>query len=504
MSKEMQMRTNRMLVLIGGLFLIIGSRLPWISAPVLYGVGGPDVEALEIGWGDSGYITGGIGLILLLVGIFWKGRTGKRYSIPGVILAALPLIMIIGGFSRILEIDPDAGFLSATDVGIYVTLIGALLAFAGGVSRTSVKQVKQSTILLIIVIPSGLMLALYLGLGYVRTASPPLEPITPHAVAADAQPVVIDTDMAADDWLAILYLLGRSDVDVQAITVTGAGEAHCSPGTRNALDLVALAGRPEIPVACGRETPLEGDHAFPIAWRDRYDDLLGLTLPENRVGTSSESAVELLTRIIGGSPQKVHLITLGPLTNVGEALEAEPGLVMNLEMITVMGGAVKVPGSVGASSNIENEVAGWNFYVDPRAAAEVFDSGAPVTLVPLDATNYVPLTLEFISRLERDRTTSVAEFVYRVLAEQAEFLNLREGNVRSGEYYFWDSLAAAIAIEGGLATFQEIPLIVVEEEGPEIGRTLESERGTIIRVAMTADRERFEALFLDAVNGRLP
>jgi pyrimidine-specific ribonucleoside hydrolase len=265
-----------------------------------------------------------------------------------------------------------------------------------------------------------------------------------------------------------------------------------------------LAGRPEIPVACGREAPLEGDHAFPTEWRERVDDLLGLTLPENSRETSSESAVELLTRIIQGSPQKVHLITLGPLTNVGEVLEAEPGLVMNLEMITVMGGAVEVAGNVGSSSNIENEVAEWNIYVDPRAAAEVFGSGAPITLVPLDATNYAPVTMEFYRRLERDRTTSVAEFVYRVLAAQVKFLNLREENVSSGSYYFWDPLAAAIATEEGLGTFQEISLIVVEEEGAESGRTLESERGIIMRVAMKADRERFEALFLDAVNGRLP
>jgi inosine-uridine nucleoside N-ribohydrolase len=333
--------------------------------------------------------------------------------------------------------------------------------------------------------------------GCVRTEYPPLEPITPHAVAANAQPVVIDTDMAADDWLAILYLLGRSDVDVQAITVTGTGEAHCSAGTRNARNLVALAGRPEIPVACGREAPLQGDHAFPTQWRQRVDDLLGLTLPENRREASGESADELLTRIIQGSPQKVHLITLGPLTNVGEVLEVEPGLVKNLEMITVMGGAVAVAGNVGSSSNIENELSGWNFYVDPRAAAEVFGSGAPITLVPLDATNYAPVTMEFYSRLERDRTTSVAEFVYRVLAAQEEY-------VRLGSYYFWDPLAAAIATEEGLGTFQEISLIVVEEVGAESGRTLESEGGIIMRVAKKADRDRFEALFLDAVNGRLP
>ena len=294
------------------------------------------------------------------------------------------------------------------------------------------------------VLLSGLLLALLPGCA--STTSPSLEPITPHAAAADAQPFVIDTDMAADDWLAILYLLGRSDVDVKAITVTGAGEAHCAAGTRNALNLAALAGRPEIPVACGREAPLEGDHAFPREWRQRVDDLLGLTLPENSTETSGESAVALLTSILQRSPHKVHLIALGPLTNVGELLEAEPGLVMNLEMITVMGGAVAVAGNVGSSSNIENEAAEWNIYVDPRAAALVFGSGAPITLVPLDATNDVPLTMAFYRSLESDRTTSVAEFVYRVLAAQEE-------NVRSGWYYFWDPLAATIATEEGLGTF---------------------------------------------------
>lgn len=340
-------------------------------------------------------------------------------------------------------------------------------------------------------------LTLVMFFGCARTASPSLEPITPHAVAANAQPVVIDTDMAADGWLAILYLLGRSDVDIQAIAVTGAGEAHCSAGTRNALDLVALAGWPDIPVACGREMPLQGNHTFPKEWRERVDGLLGLRLPENSRGVSSESAVEMLARIIQGSPQKVHLIVLGPLTNVGEALEAEPALATNLEMITVMGGAVRVAGNVGSSSNIKNEVSEWNIYVDPQAAAQVFGSGAPITLVPLDATNYAPLTMDFYRRLERDRTTSVAEFVYRVLAAQ-------EDNVRSGWYYFWDPLAAAIATEEGLSAFREIPLVVVEGEGPESGRTLESENGFIVRVAMTADRDRFESLFLDAVNGRLP
>lgn len=328
-------------------------------------------------------------------------------------------------------------------------------------------------------------------------ASKPLEPMTPHPVAADAQPMVIDTDMAADDWLAILYLLGRSDVDVKAITVTGTGEAHCLAGTRNALDLAVLAGRPEIPVACGRETPLEGDHTFPISWRESVDNLLGLSLPENTNGPSSESAVELLTQIVRESPRKVHIVALGPLTNVAEALEAEPSLVDNLQMITIMGGAVHVPGNVGPSSDIENDVAEWNIYVDPHAAAVVFRSGAPITLVPLDATNYVPLTMDFYKRLKKDRTTPVAEFAYRVLTQN-------EDVVHSGWYYFWDQVTAAIATDESLATFQELTLTVVEEEGPESGRTLASDAGHSVRVAMTADQARFEMLVLDKLNGRLP
>ncbi len=134
------MRTNRLLVLIGGLILILGSRLPWMSVPVLFGVEGPTFEAIEIGWEDNGFITAGIGIILLLVAMFWRGRIGRRYSIPGTILAFLAVLVVIGCFYRIIEIDPGAGILAATDVGIFVTLIGALVAFVGALYRTPMNQ----------------------------------------------------------------------------------------------------------------------------------------------------------------------------------------------------------------------------------------------------------------------------------------------------------------------------------------------------------------------------
>ena len=139
------MKTSRMLVLIGGLILIIGARLPWMSVPVLYGVEGPVYEAIEIGWEGDGTITGGIGLILLLVGLFWWRRIEKRYAMIAAVLAVLPVLVVIADSASILELDPEAGFFAATDVGLYVTLAGALLTLAGVLSRISMHQAKQGT-----------------------------------------------------------------------------------------------------------------------------------------------------------------------------------------------------------------------------------------------------------------------------------------------------------------------------------------------------------------------
>jgi pyrimidine-specific ribonucleoside hydrolase len=312
--------------------------------------------------------------------------------------------------------------------------------------------------------------------------------------------VIIDTDMAADDWLAILFVLQRQDLAVQAITVTGAGEAHCEPGVRNALGLAALAGRPEIPVACGRETPLQGDHTFPAAWRENVDALLGLELPDNANGPAAQSAPALISELAAGAAEPLTLLTLGPLTNVAEALEADPALAGRLAMIYVMGGAVDAPGNVaGSGAGLEaNTTAEWNVYVDPYAANVVLQSEAPVTLVPLDATNHAPATLDFVRRLRGSQHTPEAEFVYAVLEAQIDFIG-------GGGYYFWDPLAAAILAQGeGLATFQTRALKVVGTEGAESGRVTTAEAGRPVRFATSADGERFEALFVETLNAQWP
>ncbi|EPX64859.1 Inosine/uridine-preferring nucleoside hydrolase [Cystobacter fuscus DSM 2262] len=310
-------------------------------------------------------------------------------------------------------------------------------------------------------------------------------------------PVVIDTDMGSDDAMAIAFLLRRPDVEVKAITVTGAGLAHCEPGVRNALRLLALANHPDIPVACGRTTPLQGSHAYPDDWRQQADILNGVPLPEPRFSASASTAVQVLTSALEGSERKVTVLALGNLTNLAEALQARPSLAERVEQLYVMGGAVTVPGNVGDSPGVNppNPYAEWNIYVDPEAAARVFET-VPAMLVPLDATNHVQVTEEFLQRFEKDRQTAEADFVYRLLASDPDY-------VRSGTYFFWDPLAAASLAVEGIVTFEPKKVRVVVEEGESSGRTQEAETGHTVRAGVSADRQKFESAFLDTLNGRV-
>lgn len=324
-------------------------------------------------------------------------------------------------------------------------------------------------------------------------ASAPAVAPTPKAIpfSATVRDVIIDTDMAFDDWLGILYLLQRADINVVAITVVGTGEAHCAPGMHNALRLIQLAGESGIPVACGRETPLEGGHEFPINWRNNVDDLAGLELPDSTELPQTAGAVDLLTELIASRSEKLLVLALGPLTNFAEALAATPALAEHIEMIYVMGGAVEVGGNVLVEA--EFLPAEWNFYADPLAAKMVFASGASITLIPLDATNYAPMSVEFYAILGSQLDTPVAEFVYDAMGQHY-------GAIEDGLYSFWDTLAAAVLADETLADFEEMRLSVVAAEGPNSGQTIVDPNGAVIHVATFANRADFENFFLQTLN----
>jgi inosine-uridine nucleoside N-ribohydrolase len=254
-----------------------------------------------------------------------------------------------------------------------------------------------------------------------------------------------------------------------------------------------LAGQEHIPVACGSETPLAGDHVFPSSWRNEADNAYGVAIPDGGEA-SLMNAPQLISDILQNSTGKTTIVAVGPLTNIAETIQNYPDISSKIDMIYIMGGAIEITGNVGPSDvGIKNFLAEWNIYIDPLAANIVFDSGLPVTLVPLNATKDVPVTRDFYEALDEHRASPEADWVYEILT-----VNL--GFVDSGGFQFWDSLTAAIFTDESLATYEEFPVTVVEEEGPESGYTREVNDGTNITVAMSADRARFEQLFLTILN----
>lgn len=307
-------------------------------------------------------------------------------------------------------------------------------------------------------------------------------------------PIILDTDMAHEDMFAALYLLQHPNVELKAITVAGTGEAHCEPGMRNALGLATLAGKPTLPVACGRDLPLEGEHVFPESWRQAADSAYGVPLPENPKPPSDLLAPELITEVIRQSSERLILVAVGPLTNLGEALRDHPEIVENIAAIYIMGGAIEVPGNVGFSGvGIENELAEWNIYIDPQAANLVLASGAPIYMVPLDATSEVPIRRAFYNNLREVRQSPAANFVFDVLSTQLDFID-------SGRFQFWDSFTAAAALQNDLTRFEATNIRVVEEDGSHSGWTQVDRDGYPVQIAVAGDSDGFEALLLTVLN----
>lgn len=336
----------------------------------------------------------------------------------------------------------------------------------------------------------ALCFALLGGLAVLSGSTPAIaQEATPTAAEA-AIPVVIDSDMISDDWMATLFILNDPQFNVEAITVAGTGFATCDAGVRSALGLLALTDYGDVPVSCGAESPLMGDNAPPAEWMTTLETVEGLGLPEGGEAVA-EDAVALFTSTIQDSPEPVTVLALGPLTNVGAALEATPDLIDNIAMIYVMGGAVDVDGSFVSD---ENTTAEWNIFSDPHGARLVFESGAPITLVPLDATNEVPVTPEFVETLEAAKSTPAAEFVATLLENNAE-------SIESGSYYFWDPLAAVAMSHPDLVTLTPRDVTVVDIPGDaEDGRTKPDDNGSEIMVATEPDGAAVEAALIAAWN----
>jgi pyrimidine-specific ribonucleoside hydrolase len=202
-------------------------------------------------------------------------------------------------------------------------------------------------------------------------------------------PVLVDCDPGHDDAIALLLALASPELDLLGVT-TVAGNQTLEKTTANALRVLELAGRGDVPVAAGADRPLARE-LFIADYVHGESGLDGPALPPPRGAPVDQHAVDFLAERILGSPQPVTLVPVGPLTNVALLLSRHPEAAENVERIVIMGGAI-------AEGNV-TPAAEFNIYVDPEAAWRVFHSGLPVTMIGLDVTHKALMMPSHVERL---------------------------------------------------------------------------------------------------------
>lgn len=231
-----------------------------------------------------------------------------------------------------------------------------------------------------------------------------------------SKPVVMDCDPGHDDAVALLLAAKSDEIDLRAVT-TVAGNQTLAKTTTNALKVLTLANRTDIPVAEGCKDPLFRDF---VSEHDVHGDsgLEGPDLDEPAFNTVDEHGVDLIIKTIRKSDEPVYLVPVGPLTNVAMALKKAPDIVNNIERIVLMGGAVE--------QGNKTPTAEFNIYADAEAAAVVFDADVDRTMVGLDVTRKARYSMERFDEM-RMLGSEVAEVVAELFEFYLKFHNQRFG-----------------------------------------------------------------------------
>lgn len=273
-----------------------------------------------------------------------------------------------------------------------------------------------------------------------------------------AVPIVLDCDPGHDDALALLLALASPEIELLGIT-TVAGNAALDAVTENALRVLALARRDDVPVAAGADGPSRGTLRTAAHVHGTYG-LEGADLPAPIGRPVAAPAVAFMREVVERCPEPLTLVPTGPLTNIAAFLEANPGLHRRIARICLMGGAI-------GEGNI-TPAAEFNIWVDPEAADVVFRSGIPLTMIGLDVTHQAIVWEE-----ERERLTASRGRASRLVGDLLRYFQAFHERV-----YGWrgtpihDAVAVAHLIRPGLVTTAPYSVVVELEGRYTRGRTV--------------------------------
>ena len=270
--------------------------------------------------------------------------------------------------------------------------------------------------------------------------------------------VIIDTDPGVDDAFALLLAMRSPELQIEAITPV-AGNVPIDLTLPNALRMVEIAERTEIPVAAGARSPMVR-RLVTAAYAHGENGLGGAQFPEPTTKPVKEPAAQIICDVVRKYPGEVTLITIGPLTNIGAALAADSELASKIRGVVMMGGSL-------SGGNI-TPAAEFNIYVDPEAARMVFQSGIPITMVGLDVTRKTSLTDEHVRQLSASKTR-VSQAAAKI-ARSAIDHNRAQGFLIGPNMH--DSLALTAFLDPSILTFADYYVDVEVNGELTAGQTL--------------------------------
>ncbi len=279
----------------------------------------------------------------------------------------------------------------------------------------------------------------------------------------------MEHDGAIDDLLSQMLVLTMEDVEMIGVNVSPA-DCFIEPAIESTYKILQLFGRTDIPI--GR-SDFHGVNAFPGEWRARPEVVNALPLLINinyeLDPYALPEATDLLIENLSAAQQPVTILITGPCSNVVRAIKKKPSIREKIEEFVWMGGAFRTQGNVQTYQH--NGTAEWNVYWDPPRAKALFEMELPLTCIPLDVTNNVPVNKAFLSRLAQQSDSLLSN-----LAGQFWAMTIDTIPSYHYVYFMWDTLATCYLALSQHFTLEEVTA-VVSDRPPNAGQTILDENG---------------------------
>jgi len=325
------------------------------------------------------------------------------------------------------------------------------------------------------------------------------------AQAEDRIPIIFDTDFVmppADDSQALMLALQSPEIEILGIT-TVAGNDSVERATSDVLRMLEIAEQARIPVFKGADMPLVHEKSdFAVRSYGNWYSNEPPPAPPGGFATKQvedETAVSFIVRTVMAQPQEVTLVAIGPLTNIAQAIRAEPKFAENVKRLIIMGGAIALlpDGAGNITPNAE-----YNFWVDPEAAHVTLRSGIPIELSPLNVSRKAALTKHWYEKL---------------VAIDTPLTQLLKDTMGPGfeaepdkSWFMYDQIAMASLIDPSLVTTERLYVDVNIDHGISYGVSVGgrkpwpgAERSQQMNVQHDLDWNRFIEMFVERVQSPL-